>query len=74
EGRGRDPDGPWGNRMTARAIELHMDITTEGSARLEIVEVDDVGQEFVVDLVGPEAEVRAEAAFLAEQYHLAAIA
>lgn len=44
--------------MTARAIELHMDITTEGSARLEIVEVDDVGQEFVVDLVGPEAEVR----------------
>ena len=60
--------------MTARAIELHMDITTEGSARLEIVEVDDVGQEFVVDLVGPEAEVRAEAAFLAEQYNLAAIA
>ena len=60
--------------MTARAIELHMDITTEGSARLEIVEVDDVGQEFVVDLVGPEAEVRALAPFLAEQYHLAAIA
>ena len=60
--------------MTARAIELHMDTTTDGSARLEIVEVDDVGQEFVVDLVGPEAEVRAAAAFLAEQYHLAAIA
>ncbi len=60
--------------MTARAIELHMDITTEGSARPEIVEVDDVGQRLVVDLVGPEAEVRAEAAFLAEQYHLAAIA
>ena len=60
--------------MTALAIELHMDTTTDGSARLEIVEVDDIGQEFVVDLVGPEAEVRAEAAFLAEQYHLAAIA
>ena len=39
-----------------------------------LVLVDDRGERFVIDLVGPEADGRAEAAFLADQYHLAATA
>ena len=53
---------------------MHIDSIESGSARLEIVSVDDHGDRFVIDLVGPEADVRAEAAFLADQYELAATA
>lgn len=60
--------------MSARAVEMHIDPVEDGRARLEIVSVDDHGERFVIDLVGPEADVRAEAAFLADQYHLAATA
>ncbi len=60
--------------MSARAVEMHIGTTEPGTARLEIVSIDDHGDRFVIDLVGPEADVRAEAAFLADQYHLAASA
>ena len=60
--------------MSARAVEMHLGTVEQGTARLEIVSVDDHGERFVIDLVGPEADVRAEAAFLADQYHLAATA
>jgi hypothetical protein len=60
--------------MSARAVEMHLGTVEQGTARLEIVSVDDRGERFVIDLVGPEADVRAEAAFLADQYHLAATA
>lgn len=56
---------------SARAIELHLEVTTPGATRLEIISEDSSGERFVIDLVGPEADVRAEAEFLAEQYHLA---
>lgn len=55
----------------ARAVELHLDTTTRGAAHLEIISVDRHGDRFVIDLAGPEADVRAEAEFLAGQYHLA---
>lgn len=55
----------------AVAVELHMGTADAGTARLEIVSEDDRGDRFVTDLVGPEADIRAEATFLAEQYHLA---
>ena len=44
---------------------MHIGTTGPGTARLEIVSIDDHGDQFVIDLVGPEADVRAEAAFLA---------
>lgn len=55
---------------SARAVELHLDATARGAARLEIVSVDDHGDRFVTDLTGPEADIRAEAEFLAKQFHL----
>ncbi len=74
--RGREEPDPctWGYVMSARAVEMHIDTIESGSARLEIVSVDDHGDRFVIDLVGPEADVRAEAAFLADQFQLAATA
>lgn len=56
---------------SAQAVELHLDTTTRGAAHLEIVSVDRHGGRFVTDLTGPESDVRAEAMFLAAQYHLA---
>jgi len=55
---------------TARAIELHMGNASDGYARLEIVAEDSSGERFVIEVEGPESEVRAEAAFLAGQYEL----
>ncbi|MBS1836550.1 MAG: hypothetical protein JST64_02510 [Actinobacteria bacterium] len=55
----------------SHAVELHMGTGESGSARLEIVSVDEHGDRFVIDITGPEADVRAEAEFLSEQYHLA---
>jgi hypothetical protein len=55
---------------TARAIELHMGTAGDGHARLEIVSEDRSGERFVIEVEGPEPEVRAEAAFLAGQYDL----
>ena len=56
---------------TARAIELNVGSAGGGHARLEIVSEDVSGERFVIELVGPEPEVLAEAEFLATQYHLA---
>lgn len=56
---------------TARAIELNVGSASDGHARLEIVSEDHSGERFVIELIGPEPEVRAEAEFLANQYHLA---
>jgi len=58
----------------ARAVELHYEDAAEGRARLEIVNEDESGERFVIDLVGPAEEIRDTASFLAEQYHLAATA
>lgn len=58
----------------ARPVEMHIEPASRGRARLEIVTEDDRGERFVVDLVGPADEIRAEADFLAEQYHVAATA
>ena len=55
---------------TARAIELHMGDAPAGYARLEIVSEDLTGERFVIEVEGPESEVRAEAEFLATQFHL----
>lgn len=55
---------------TARAIELHMGTAEAGKARLEIISEDRSGERFVIEVEGPESEVRAEAAFLAGQYDL----
>ena len=55
---------------TARAIELHMENGDDGQARLEIVSEDRSGERFVIEVAGPEPEVRAEAAFLAGQFDL----
>lgn len=71
--RTTEPADHGGTTMScARAVELHIEVTGQaGTAHLEIILVDDHGDRFVTDIVGPEADVRAEAAFLAEQYHLA---
>ena len=53
--------------MSTRAVEMHLGTVEQGTARLEIVSVDDHGERFIIDLVGPEGDVRAEAAFLADQ-------
>lgn len=53
-----------------RALELKVDNPTTGRARLEIASEDGHGSRFTVEVEGPEEQVRAEAAFLAEQYHL----
>jgi hypothetical protein len=55
---------------SARAIELHIGNAHAGHARLEIVSEDRSGDRFVIEVEGPAQEVRAEAEFLAAQYHL----
>ncbi len=54
----------------ARAIELHLGDVHAGHARLEVVSEDPAGERFVIQVDGPEHEVRAEADFLAAQYGL----
>lgn len=56
---------------TARAVEMHIEPEPRGRARLEIVNEDDHGDRFVIDLVGPADEIRETADFLTDQYHLA---
>ncbi len=53
-----------------RAVELKVEESPTGTARLEIVTEDGSGERFVIQVDGPRAEVRAEADFLAEQYEL----
>lgn len=53
-----------------RALEVRVDPVERGRARLEIDTEDGSGHRFTIEVEGPEPVVRAEAAFLAEQYHL----
>jgi hypothetical protein len=53
-----------------RALEVRVDPSGSGRARLEIDTEDRRGGRFTIEVEGPEPEVRAEAAFLAGQYHL----
>lgn len=55
-----------------RALELRVGQPEPGRARLEIATEDGHGHRFTVEVEGPEPAVRAEAAFLAEQYDLLA--
>lgn len=50
---------------------MHIEPEPRGRARLEIINEDDHGDRFVIDLVGPADEIRETADFLTDQFHLA---
>jgi hypothetical protein len=52
------------------AVELSMEERGRGRARLAVVTESRTGERFVIEIEGPEDEVRAEARYLSEQYHL----
>jgi hypothetical protein len=49
---------------------MHVENGADGQARLEILSEDRSGERLVIEVAGPEPEVRAEAAFLAGQFDL----
>lgn len=56
---------------TSEAVEIRVEDTVTGRARLELVTETRSGERFTIEIEGPTAEVRDEARYLAEQYRLA---
>lgn len=56
---------------TSEAVEIHVETTAAGRARLELVTETRSGERFTIEIEGPSDEVRDEARYLAEQYRLA---
>lgn len=55
---------------TTEAIELTFEESTPGRARLAVITRTTMGEEFTIEIEGPEDEVRDEARYLADQYRI----
>jgi len=55
---------------TSEAVEMVIEENGPGRARLEVVTRTSTGEQFTIEIEGPEDEVRDEARYLAEQYRL----
>jgi hypothetical protein len=55
---------------TSEAVEMVIEESGPGRARLEVVTRTSTGEQFTIEIEGPADEVRDEAAYLAEQYRV----